>query len=112
MYCFHGEYFFVLPRLPGRGFFKVKIEMTESRSQYYERMIYQYGLHSLLIALELHEEAEKYQECHEIKTAIERNGAELEYSYPTRLEQTNFRKLSNYNKTKARFNAVLIFKNS
>ena len=86
--------------------------MTESRSQFYQRMFYQYGLHSLLIALELNEAAERFEECHHIKTAIELNGAELEYSYPTRLEQTNFRKLSNYNKTKARFNAVLIFKNS
>ena len=84
----------------------------EDKVLFYERMIYQYGLHSLLIALELHEEAEKYQECHEIKTAIERNGAELEFKYPTRLAQTNFRKLSNYNKTKARFNAAIIFNSS
>lgn len=86
--------------------------MTESRANFYERMLYQYGLHSLLIALEMNEAAVRFEECYHIKTAIERNGEELEYSSPTRLEQTNFRKLSNYNKTKARFNAVLIFKNS
>ena len=75
-------------------------------------MLYQYGLHSLLIALELNEAAERFEECYHIKTAIERNGKELEYNYPTRLEHSNFRKLSNYNKTKARFNAMIIIKSS
>lgn len=60
--------------------------MTESRAKFYERMLYQYGLHSLLIALELNEAAEQFEECHHIKTAIENNGAELEFTYPTRLE--------------------------
>ena len=84
----------------------------EDKVLFYERMIYQYGLHSVLIALELHEEAEKYQECHEIKTAIEKNGKDLEFNYPTKLEKSNFRKLSNYNKSKARFNAAIIFNSS
>lgn len=60
----------------------------------------------------MNEDAENYQECHFIKKAIENNSAELERNIPTRLEHSNFRKLSNYNKTKARFNAMIIIKSS
>ena len=80
--------------------------------QKYIRMFYQYGLHSLLIAIELYEAEENYTECANIKTAIESIGKEIERNYPTTLEQSNFRKLSNYNKSKARFNARIIFNSS